>query len=148
MKERAVNKLREFNRYYLPILDVLGDSYLGSGYAFPEARVLYEIYMRDGITATTIAQRMGVDKSYISRIVKRHEKAGTLTRTVSKTDGRAYELHLTETGMEQMKKVDLGADQHAYALIRGLDEVDRQRLSTALETVTELLSGRKERLIM
>lgn len=141
MKEEAVKRLRQFNRFYLPAMDLLNKNYVGTEFPLPEARVLYEISIADGCTAAAIGKRMNLDKSYLSRIIKSHEKAGYLTRTVSPQDGRAYELHLTEAGRRHADVFNERSDAQLADLIASLDEVDCCRLMAALDTVTELLGG-------
>lgn len=141
MKEEAVKRLRQFNRFYLPAMDLLNKNYVGTEFPLPEARVLYEISIADGCTAAAIGKRMNLDKSYLSRIIKSHEKAGYLTRTVSPQDGRAYELHLTETGKQHARIFVQRTDDQLRETLRDLDEADCYRLEAALDTVTELLGG-------
>lgn len=74
MKKEIVYKIREFNRNYMPVFDLLGNKYLGSEYSATEARVLFEIFENDGCNAAYIAEKMNIDKSYLSRIIKNHEK--------------------------------------------------------------------------
>lgn len=71
-------KIRAFNRYYMPSMNLLGDHYLGSEYSITEARVFFEIHENQGCNAAHIAQLMNIDKSYLSRIIKKQEKKGTL----------------------------------------------------------------------
>ena len=75
-KEKAVQRIREFNRFYMPLLRLLDNHYLGSEYTPTEARVLFEIYENDGCNAAFIAKVMNIDKSYLSRIIRAHEKKG------------------------------------------------------------------------
>lgn len=98
MKTLTVSRIREFNRFYWPAFDLLGNSYLGSAHLATEAQVLFEIFTHDGCTAASIAKTMHIDKSYLSRIIRSHEKKGDLYRTVSPADSRAYALHLTAKG--------------------------------------------------
>lgn len=56
VKEKAVSSAREFNRFYLPKLGLVGNHYLGSEYSPTEARVLYEVYENDGCNAAYIAR--------------------------------------------------------------------------------------------
>lgn len=69
-KENAIYRIRAFNRFYMPTLDLLGNHYLGSEYSATEARVLFEVYEKDGCNAAHIAKVMNIDKSYLSRIIK------------------------------------------------------------------------------
>lgn len=145
-KEKTIHTIRAFTRFYMPMLDLLGNHYLGSKYSATEARVLFEIYENDGCNAAYIANAMNIDKSYLSRIIKNYEKKGYLIRTVSKTDSRSLDLHLTELGLEQTKEFIRRSDAQIGEMIQSLDSEACRRLTHALDTVTELLKdGRKSK---
>ncbi len=93
-KNSASNE--EFNRFYMSKMRLLDNHYLGLEYSPTEARVLFEVYENDGCNATYIAKTINIDKSYLSRIIKAHEKSGYLIRSVSQKDSRSFDLHLTE----------------------------------------------------
>ncbi len=80
MNNHALKKIRQFNRYYTAWLDVMNKGYLGTDLAWPESRVLFEIYLCSGITATDICGNLNMDKSYVSRILSKFERQGLITR--------------------------------------------------------------------
>ena len=47
---------------------------------------------------------MNIDKSYLSRIIKSHEKSGYIIRKASATDLRSFELYLTLQGESAVKE--------------------------------------------
>lgn len=143
MKNIVVDKIRQFNRFYLPEFDLLGNSYLGSEYSATEARVLYEIFTNDGCMAATIAKTMNVDKSYLSRIIRSHENKGYLFREVSKSDSRAYTLHLTTEGIKRTQDFINKSNEQIAAKTQELSERDCERLIHALDTIIELLEEKK-----
>lgn len=143
MKKQAVNRIRQFNRFYLPKFDLLGNSYLESELTVTEARVLYEIFTNDGCTAADIAKTLNLDKSYLSRIIRSHEKSGYLSRVPSPQDSRAYELHLTQKGTQRSKDFIDRANEHILKKISALSDTDCERLIAAFDTVTEILEGKK-----
>lgn len=142
MHASVVERLRAFNRFYLPRFDLLGNRYLGSEYSAGEARVLYEIYTQDGCTAASIAREMHLDKGYLSRVIHSHERKGYLRREPSPEDSRAYALHLTEAGRARTEAFIQKANDQAAEAIRGLSQEDCQALLDAFDTVTRLLGGR------
>lgn len=138
-KEKAVYRVREFTRFYMPMLELLGNHYLGSEYSATEARVLFEVYEHDGCNAAHIASTMNIDKSYLSRIIKSHESKGYLVRMVSKTDSRSRELHLTELGVELTRDFIRRSNAQIGEILAPLDGEACEALMHALDTVTELL---------
>lgn len=139
MKNQATEKIREFNRFYLPEFDLLGNNYLDSEYSAAEARVLYEIYTNCNCTAAQIVKAMHIDKSYLSRVIRSHEKKGYLYRTVSKDDGRAFELHLTEKGIEKVKNFINKSNEQVGSKLERLSDDECNELISAFDTIIRLL---------
>ncbi|MBO5033638.1 MAG: MarR family transcriptional regulator [Lachnospiraceae bacterium] len=140
-KERVVQRIREFNRFYMPMLRLLDNHYLGSEYTPTEARVLFEIYENDGCNAAFIAKVMNIDKSYLSRIIRSHEKKGYLIRAVSEADSRSYHLHLTESGLSQTKDFIQKSNQQIGDIIKPLRQEECTELMKALNTATAILEN-------
>lgn len=140
-KHRAVARVREFNRFYMPKLDLLGNRYLGSECSAAEARILFEIYQQDGCTASHITRTMNLDKGYLSRVLKAHEKKGYLTKRVSAGDSRCFTLHLTALGREVTEEFIRRSDQQIGAILDALDEDECRRLMAALDEITALLTA-------
>lgn len=139
MLSKTVEKIREFNRFYMPAMALLGCNYLGSEYSPAEARVFFEIYENDGCNAAHIAKAMNIDKSYLSRIIKAHEKSGYLTRSRSEKDQRAYALHLTEKGRAKTESFIESSNRQIGGIISGLDKDDCMRLTEAMQVITDIL---------
>lgn len=138
-RDKVIYRIRAFNRFYMPKLRLLDNHYLGSEYTPTEARVLFEIYENDGCNASHIAKTMNIDKSYLSRIIKSHEKKGYLVRTVSETDSRAYNIHLTEKGIEQTEDFIQKSNQQIENIIKPLQKKEYAKLIEAFNTITEIL---------
>lgn len=139
----TIAKIRVFNRFYMPSMSLLGDHYLGSEYSVTEARVFFEIYESEGCNAAHIAQLMNIDKSYLSRIIKRHEKDGYIHRERSTGDGRSYHLFLTDAGRLRAEDFIRKSNEEIGKAINGLSSEEERQLTAALETVTRLLSKGK-----
>lgn len=134
-----VAKIRAFNRFYMPKMNLLGNHYLGSEYSAAEARVFFEIYEHEGCHAAHIAKAMNIDKSYLSKILASHEKNGFLQRLPSETDRRSYKLYLTEKGKKRTEEFIRKSEEDISGLLRALSEEEKLRMEQALDTITELL---------
>ena len=49
--DNVVEKIRAFNRFYMPSMNLLGNRYLGSEYSVTEARIFFEIYENKEISS-------------------------------------------------------------------------------------------------
>lgn len=141
----TVHSIRAFNRMYLSAMNLLGNHYLGSDYSIPEMRVLFEIYENRGCSAADIAKSAGIDKGYLSRMIKKLEKQGFVRRESSKSDSRSYRLYLTEEGTAHTQEYIRRSDEEVGKVISPLTEEERTRFLDAITTVQELLNVIKTR---
>lgn len=78
-------------RAYKPMLDALGLTY-------PQYLVLHALWEQDGRTIGEIADRLGLESSTITPLVKRLESAGLLARARNPDDERQVLVSLTRRG--------------------------------------------------
>lgn len=136
---RVVEKVREFNRFYMPAMKLLGNHYLGSEYSAAEARILFEVYENEGCNAAYIAKAMQIDKSYLSKILAWHEKSGFLQRIPSAGDRRSYHLYLTPAGKERTEEFIRRSNEEIGAILQNLSDREQLQLAQALDRIMELL---------
>ncbi|WP_298809299.1 MarR family transcriptional regulator [uncultured Sphingomonas sp.] len=79
------------NRAYKPQLDSLGITY-------PQYLVLHALWEEDGRTIGQVAERLALESSTVTPLVKRMEAAGLMTRTRNPADERQVQVRLTERG--------------------------------------------------
>src|ERR1700729_2330905 len=95
---QQVDAVRRFNRFYTRQIGLLGKGYLDSPFTLAEVRVLYELAHRSSPIASEIAQALGLDAGYLSRMLLSFRKRGYLTRKASEKDARQSHLSLTKKG--------------------------------------------------
>jgi len=81
------------NRTYKPMLDELGLTY-------PQYLVLSALWERDGQTIGGIGDRLDLEPSTITPLVKRLEQAGLVTRERNRLDERQVQVRLTPAGAD------------------------------------------------
>jgi DNA-binding MarR family transcriptional regulator len=81
------------NRTYKPMLDALGLTY-------PQYLVLSTLWEEDGLAVSAIADRLSLEPSTITPLVKRLEAAGFLSRVRNKKDERQVIVSLTDQGRD------------------------------------------------
>lgn len=81
--------IRKFNRYYTNVLGLLDNHILDSDYTLSEVRVLHEIDKTDNCTSKMLSEILCIDSGYLSRMLKKFEKAELLLKKQSDDDKRA-----------------------------------------------------------
>jgi DNA-binding MarR family transcriptional regulator len=79
------------NRTYKPLLEQFGLTY-------PQYLVLSTLWERDGLTVSAIAERLALESSMITPMVKRLEAGGFVTRQRNPKDEREVIVSLTKKG--------------------------------------------------
>jgi DNA-binding MarR family transcriptional regulator len=79
------------NRAYKPLLDALEITY-------PQYLVLSTLWEIDGLSIGAIAERLGLDSSNVTPLVKRMEAAGLVSRVRNRADERQVVVSLTDQG--------------------------------------------------
>ena len=79
------------SRTYKPLLDALGITY-------PQYLVLHVLWESDGRTVGAIADRLALESSTVTPLVKRLEAAGLVARARNPADERQVQVRLTERG--------------------------------------------------
>ncbi len=77
-----------------------------------------------------IATFLELDKSSVTGLVDRAERRGLVRRASTPEDGRAVRVALTERGRELLQKGLKQVQRELNALLEGLTELDRKRLTT------------------
>lgn len=92
------------NRIYKPLLDQLGLTY-------PQYLVLTALSEDDGQTVSGIADRLALESSTVTPLVKRLEAAKLVTRTRNPKDERQVNVRLTGKGREVRRDAQCLTDQ-------------------------------------
>lgn len=137
--ESAVKAVRRFNRFFTRRIGVL-DPYLGSDLSLTDVRVLYELAHRKTPVASELARDLGLDGGYMSRILRRFEQAGWISRSASERDARQSVLTLTSAGRDVFEPLQQRSRQEAAALLAPLPPARQQELVNAMERIEFLLN--------
>jgi len=91
------------NRLYKPMLDSLGVTY-------PQYLVLSTLWEADGQTISAIADRLALEPSTITPLMKRLEAAGFVSRQRNPQDERQVQVFLTAKGKALREKASCLTD--------------------------------------
>jgi len=131
---------RRFNRMYTRYIGTLNEGLLDSPYNLAEGRVLYELATREAPKATEIAEELGMDAGYLSRLLGKLESEGLLKRKASKQDSRFTDLTLTARGRSEFKKLNALSDEQAKTVLNDLSPSAGMQLIDSMRTIEGILT--------
>ncbi|WP_040420901.1 bifunctional helix-turn-helix transcriptional regulator/GNAT family N-acetyltransferase [Actinopolymorpha alba] len=132
-------EVRAFNRFYTAQIGALGEGHLRTGYSLTEARVLFELAHHPACEVTSLRGHLGLDASYLSRILARFEGDGLLERQRSPIDARRQVVTLTKQGQQEFGLLNDRASDDIHTLLGGLSEEDQGRLVSAMRLIRGIL---------
>ena len=140
LKQR-VDAVRHFNRFYTRQVGALEEGLLRTPFSLTEARVIYELAHRERTTATELAQELGLDGGYLSRILRGFHERHLVARRPSSTDARQSLLSLTEQGEQAFARLNAASHLEIEALLTQMSEEDQRRVVGAMRTLETLLGA-------
>ncbi|MER8805946.1 bifunctional helix-turn-helix transcriptional regulator/GNAT family N-acetyltransferase [Mesorhizobium australicum] len=134
-----IDAVRAFNRFYTRQIGLLDEGLLKSAFSLTEARVLYELAHRDGLTATDLGRDLGLDAGYVSRLLKKFERLHLISRATLAADARQSSIALTQAGRNAFAPLNKGSHDQVAALLDRLPASEQDRLVKSMRTVQRLL---------
>ncbi|MDU0072205.1 helix-turn-helix domain-containing GNAT family N-acetyltransferase [Bacillus sp. IG6] len=133
-------EFRKFNRFCTNVLGFLNEHIYDSPFSLTETRILFEIKNTSHCTAKILQDTLGLDRGYVSRIIKRFEKENMLYKEKSEEDSRNHYLYLTGFGETIYKKLEAKANQQIEYMLEHVDAKSQEKLAAAMETIECILS--------
>lgn len=128
--------MRNFPSSALQLMDI---GYYDIGGSTTEVRIMHYIYNHPACTASSIAKHLHMHRSSVGRILSFLENEDIIIRSRYDGDHRIYILHLTEKGLTKTEVMMNTAKDAVGAKIAALNEIDRNRLMEAFNTIQSIL---------
>lgn len=136
---KNVEAIRSFTRFYTKKAGVLNEQLLQSKFGLTEARILYELSARQKVSAKDLAYDLELDPAYISRVFKKFEKLGYISRAASLEDKRKYDICLTKKGQAEYNILDRRSASLFNDLIQNINDGEQAKLLSAMNVIQNLL---------
>ena len=133
-----VAEIRRFNRHWTEVLGLLDESLLETDHSLAEARVIFELSTRPTWERLALRHRLGMDASFLTRVLGRLEQRGLVSSTPSSTDGRALDVTLTTAGRAAFEDLDRRSAAQIDGLLASLTADQRRTLSESMTIVRHL----------
>lgn len=136
---KTVNEIRKFNRFYTVNMGFLDSNYLDSKYSVVETRILFEIKIHKTCIQNDIVKTLCIDKSYLSRMIRRLCEKGVVEKVKSDDDKRTTTITLTAMGNVETERLIELTNRQIEEQITGLSSDECNTLCNALDTVISIL---------
>ena len=133
-------QIRAFNRLYTQAIGSLDDRHEGLDVTLAQSRMLFTIGSLHESHVNRIADMLGLDLAYTSRVLGTLEDAKLIRRTISTEDRRQRVVVLTAKGRRLLDEIERRSNQRVLALVNHLDPADQDRLLDAMGTIGTLLT--------
>ncbi|PEK88623.1 MarR family winged helix-turn-helix transcriptional regulator [Bacillus mycoides] len=143
MDKELIYDIRQFNRFYTKVLDLFNNQFLNTEYSLTEARILFEISQKTNCIANNLVQELNIDRSYMSRILRKLEREELIKKKSSATDSRKNFLFLTKKGEELLDKINIQSDEQIYQLFNGLTNSEINQIRNSMIVIQEKLDKKK-----
>ena len=121
------------------VLGLLDKHLLNSDFTLPEVRVMFEIYHRKKITSKEIAELLGMDKGYLSRILLSFDNKKLIDRKANKLDGRVQQISLSAKGEKEFLAINLASENQVVELLSGLSSQEINQLVSHMDEIQKIL---------
>jgi len=136
----AIAAVRRFSRFYTGRLKLLDTKLLQTEFSLTEARVLYELAHREGLAAADLVKELGLDAGYVSRILRKFERRGFISRETSGRDARRALLTLTPAGRTAFEPLDRGSEEQVASLLSALAPDQVEALVGSMACIERLMA--------
>jgi DNA-binding MarR family transcriptional regulator/GNAT superfamily N-acetyltransferase len=136
--------VRRFNRFYTRQIGVLQEHLLDSPFSLTEARVLYELAHQEQTTASQLGEGLGLDRGYLSRLLRGFQQRRLIAKQSSPSDGRQQLLSLTDKGQATFAQLNARSHEDIGVMLSKLAPADQERLVAAMQAIERLLGPAPE----
>lgn len=139
----TIQEIRKFNRFYTVNMGFLDLEYYDTNYSIAEIRILFEMLTYRKCFQSELVKNLHIDKSYVSRIIKRFHKEGLLEKEQADKDKRAAYIYLTEKGQRETEQLIALTNSQIEKKIKTLSSAECIKLCEAMDTIISIL-GKKQ----
>ena len=111
----------------------------GQPISVSEAHALMELERERGLRQQDLAVRLNLEKSTVSRLVKKLESRGWIARTTDPADTRAFILRLTEAGHRNGQRIQQARTETFERLLESLDPGKYDAVTSGLSALVDVL---------
>jgi DNA-binding MarR family transcriptional regulator len=138
-------RIRDASRRLVRELGFLRPTLAGTELSPSAVHALVEIGARPAMTAAGLAEILVLDKSSVSRMLRKLIASGELVEGVSTRDARAKPLSLTPQGRATLARIDDFARRQVLAALKHMAPDSPPRLAESLAGYADALAAARRR---
>lgn len=137
---KQVADIRQFNRDYVLILGILNQNMKSLPFSLTQGRIIFEVGAGGEVIANQLAQKLGLDRSYLTRLVNQLTQAGLIEKKASPRDARVKLLQLTTAGHMALAEINRQNDGLTSALFTKFSAAELQQITASMTLITTRLN--------
>lgn len=114
------------------------------GLTYAQANVLLQLKVPAFLNQDELGRRLLLDKARISRLVKQLEEKGYISKKQSKSDGRAFDIAISEKGRAVITDIMDVFNESSEHMLKGIDSEEVELLLSLLDHICINLSKEGE----
>lgn len=140
LTQDQIADIQGFQKVYQNLFKSVDTAIIEAGYSLTEKDVLLEISKTERCTANILIGQLGIDRSYMSRMLKQFEKKGLIRKNTSETDSRIKYVQLTDFGREEFNRLSDIQNRQIAHVFEKLQPKDVEGICQALVMTRNKLS--------
>jgi DNA-binding MarR family transcriptional regulator/ribosomal protein S18 acetylase RimI-like enzyme len=145
MDAKEIQDIRDASRRLVRELGFMGPTLAGTDLHASAVHAIIEIGQGQGLTAVDLGDILNLEKSSISRMVRKLIDAGEVAETVCDQDARSKLLSLTKQGRATLAKINAFGRQQVSRAVAPLSPSARKSISAGLATYARALENQRSR---
>ncbi len=144
VEEGIVEGVRGASRQMVQALGFLAPTLAGTPYGASAVHLLLALAQSGPLNGHQLGQRLGLEKSSVSRLVHRLRLAGELVQKVQAVDGRIKLWTLSSQGEATVVGIHAYGRQQVQQALSGLPVLEQRLIQQGLSRYAQALQGQKE----
>lgn len=138
-----IEKIRSASRLMVRELGFMHTTLAATGYPPSSVHTIVELGNRQSLTAGELVEMLGLEKSSVSRMVRKLIEAGEIEEIAHEQDARAKRLRLTAQGQDTLRTIDAFATQQVVAAMSHLSNEQCQTVSEGIASYAVALHAHR-----
>lgn len=138
-----IDQVRSASRLMVRELGFMRATLAATGYPPSSVHTIVEIGSRETLTSSELVELLGLEKSSVSRMVRKLIEAGEIEEIPHEDDARSKKLRLTAQGKKTLRAIDAFATKQVDAAMSHLTGEQRQTVSEGIGNYAAALQAHR-----